>query len=495
MNRIKKITAIILCLVSIICVIPFSSAAVTVPEKPDGFSVEAVTAEAVRLSWLPSEGAVGYRIYTYIDGKWKIVKDTTSTAANISGLNASRTYTFAIRSAVKVNGKLVFCNGYSQLKIKTKGLVSSTLTAQAGYDNVTLNWSRVPGAAGYAVYQHNGTKWMLLGTTKKVTAKINNLKSYTNYYFGIRPFTNSDSGIFLGEASNIVKVKTLDANKVNLACAAVTDSALKLTWSKANNATGYRVYAYLAGNWKAVKDVFGVDNRSCVFKNLTSDTAYYFRVRAFRKSGSNVTWFTPSDTCTVVTNPGAKDIYISRVENLRSLFEADSYTFTYDNVTRNYGTIPVTVAKNGDNFYLYTSVNEMSYSLINQDNGNSYVILDDAESYIKIPEILNSTFDVRSVMDELLPSEDWTATCSVATFNSAKVVCEAYTNPSRTKQLKFYFKTGNLIAIDEVGVNGIEARALVKSITPYSDPSLFSIPDGYGKLFFASLEELISTII
>ncbi len=101
MNRIKKITAIILCLVSIICVIPFSSAAVTVPEKPDGFSVEAVTAEAVRLSWLPSEGAIGYRIYTYIDGKWKIVKDTTSTAANISGLNASRTYTFAIRTVMR----------------------------------------------------------------------------------------------------------------------------------------------------------------------------------------------------------------------------------------------------------------------------------------------------------------------------------------------------------------------------------------------------------
>ncbi len=491
MKRMKKLTAIILCLISIISVIPFYSAAVTVPEKPDGFAVETVTADAVRLSWLPTSGVIGYRIYTYLDGKWKIVKDTKSTEAVITGLNASRTYTFAIRSAIKVNGKLIFCDGYSYLKVKTKDLITSTLSAKPGLDNVTLTWSRVPGAAGYAVYQYKGTKWELLGTTKKITAKINNLKSSTNYHFGIRPFTNSDKGVLLGEASNIVKVKTLDANKVTVVCAAVNDSAVKLNWTKANNATGYRVYAYLSGSWKAVKDVFGVDNRSCIFRGLISDTNYYFRVRAFRKIGSNVTWFTPSDICNVVTDPGVKDVYIHRVENLRTVFESDSYTFTYDNVTRNFGTVPVTVAKNADSFYLYTKVNEMPFALLNQNDDDIYLILDEIESYIKIPSILSGTFDVKSIMDELLPGEDWSAKASVVNFNSKKVVCEAYLNPAGTKMLKFYFKTGKLIAIDEVGLNGIEARALVKSISSSADPSVFSIPDGYGKLFIASLEELI----
>ncbi len=494
MKKIKNITAIILCLISIISVIPFTSLAVQVPLKPTGLSVEAVTGDSVTLSWLPSEGATGYRVYTYLDGKWKIVKDTKETSVTVSGLDALRTYKFAVKSAIRDKNGTRFCEGYASLKVKTTGLVSISLSGKAGLNSVELSWSRVPGACGYVVYQYNGSSWQRVGVTsrKKVSGTVKNLKSSTTYYFGIRPYTNSDSGVVYGAASNILKIKTLDMNKVTVSCAAVNDKAAKLTWTKANNATGYRIYAYLAGDWKAVKDIFGANNLTYTFNKLSSDTKYYFRVRAFNKIGSNVIWFTPSDVCTVITNPGVKDVYIHRVENLRTTFESDSYTLSYDNVTKKYGTIPVTIAKNGDSFYLNTKVNEMPYTLLDQDEENLFILLDEIESYIRIPVILKDRIDIKSTMDELLPGADWTAKASVVSFNSQKVVCETFVNPEETKMLKFYFKTGELIAIDEIDKSGLEARALIKSIEPSSDPTLFSIPDGYSKLFFGSIEDLLA---
>lgn len=493
MRNLKKITAIILCLISIVSAIPFSSSAAGVPLKPTGLTVDAVTAESVTLSWNPSAGATGYRVFSYLDGKWKIMKDTRGTTVIISGLDASKTYRFAVKSAVNDRNGLRFCDGYASVKVKTTGLVSISLSGKAGLNSVELSWSRSPGACGYAVYQYIGNKWKRIGVTsrKRLSGVVKNLQSSTTYYFGVRPYTNGDNGVIMGEASNILKIRTLDANKVTVKCAAVNDSAAKLVWSKAKNANGYRIYAYVSGKWKAIKDVFGTNNVSFVVNNLSSDSKYYFRVRAFNKKGSNVMWFTPSDTCTVVTNPGVKDIYIHRVENLRSIFEADSYTFTYDNVTRQYGTIPVTIAKNEDSFYLHTEVNRMPYTLLEQDEDNVFILLDEIESYIKVPSLFAGYFNVKSTMEELLPGEDWTAKASIVTFNSQKVVCETFVNPLGTKMLKFYFKTGELIAIEEYSKNGIEARALVKDMEISSDPSLFLIPEGYGKLFFSSLEDIL----
>ncbi|MBE6774224.1 MAG: fibronectin type III domain-containing protein [Ruminococcaceae bacterium] len=490
MKKIKCLTTTILCLIAIASIIPIYSISGNVPKKPTNFRAVTVTADAVELTWSASEGASGYRVYTLLDGKWKILKDTKSTSAVITGLNASRTYTFAVKSATVTSSGTHFCDGYSSLKVKTKELGLTILSGRAGLNAVELTWDRVPGAAGYAVYQHNGSKWVLLGTSKKVVATVRNLKSATSYYFGVRPFTNSDSGVLLGAASNILKINTLDPNKVKVACTAATDTAVKISWSKANSASGYRVYAYVSGVWKPVKDVYGADTLSCVFKNLTSDTEYYFRVRAFAKKGAKVTWFTPSDVCRAITNPGVKDVYIHRVENLRSIFEAEGYTISYDNVTKRFGSIPVTISKNADSYYLYTKVNEMPYVLLNKDE-DSYIILEEIESYIKIPDILKGTFDVKSTMEELLPGDDWTAKASVVTFNGQKVVCEHFVNASRTKGLKFYFKTGKLIAIDEIGLGGLEARAMIKSVEASSNPSNFVIPDGYDKLFFSSLEDFL----
>lgn len=492
MKRIKNSLAVILCVLTMLTVFPLSSLAAVKPLKPELFTATNVTAETVDLTWLPSENATGYRIFVYLNGKWKVVKDTKSTATTITGLVASKTYTFAIRSARKVLGEIQFCDGYSQVKAKTKNLIGTTVAGTAGVDYVDLKWYKVPGASGYAVYQYNGSGWTLIGTTTRAYGRVKNLKGLTTYHFAVRAFSEGDGKIVKGPASNYLKIRTADPNKVTVVCKGVSDSAFKLAWTKANSATGYRIFAYLGGKWKAVKDIRSGSTLTHTFKGVNSDTVYYLRVRAFRQTASGVTWYEPSEICKAVTNPGVKDVYIYRVNNIRSIIQGDSFTFSYKTVDAKYGDIPVTISKSGESFHLSSKVNEMPYALYNDSEGSSYIILDETASYIKVPDIASGIFDVKSTMDDFLPGEDWSSKASIVTFNSQKVVCESFTNPEKTKRLKFYFKAGQFIGIDEIGVNGLEERAYVNTLTDFSDPGLFCIPDGYNRLFFGGIEDLIS---
>ncbi len=489
MKKLKKLAALFLCVVTLITAFSLSSLAAVELSKPEGFKITDITADSVSLTWLPSENASGYRLYSYSDGKWKNLKDTSATSITISGLHASNSYTFAIKSARKVLNKLYFSEKYSYVKFKTKSLVATTLSGSAGNNSVQLNWNKVNGAIGYAVYQYNGTKWNRLGVTKKLYGKVNNLKSATAYYFAVRALTDVNGSYVQGPASNYFKIKTLDENKVKVTCSAVSDSAVKLSWTKAPNSSGYRVYAYLNGQWKNVKTLSGQNTLSCTFKNLSSDTNYYFRVRAYKKSLNTVKWFEASEICKATTDPGVSDLYVQRVESLRKIFNSSQYTLSYTEVGNKYGNAKVTVAKNGNSYYLYTNVNERPYVLLNNTEG-SYIILSENECYMSVPAILNKTFDVSATMESFMPKADWNARASLATFNSKKVVCESYTDLESSTTLKFYFKAGKFVGVEEYNGTKLVDKAVINSISKTSDPNLFVIPDGYTKIFFSYVGNL-----
>ena len=80
----------------------------------------------------------------------------------------------------------------------------------------------------------------------------------------------------------------------------------------------------------------------------------------------------------------------------------------------------------------------------------------------------------------------------VAAKRTIKSALNYITNPEKTKRLKFYFKAGKIIGIDEIGVNGLGERAYVNTFTDFSDPGIFCIPEGYSKIFFGGIENLIS---
>lgn len=491
MRRIKQITAVLLCVLTLFSVLSVSTFAAVKPTRPASFTVSAVTANSAKLSWTAGKNAAGYRIYQKVNGKWTEYRVVTGTSYTVTGLYAQNSYEFGIRSLRKEGNMLIQSDGYRTLKFKTKSLVATKLSATASTDSVKLKWNIVPGAAGYAVYQHINGKWKvigLLGAGKK-EGTVKNLTHNTTYRFAIRAVTKVNGKNVQGPASNILTVKTLDGNKIKLACNAVNSSKARLIWSRAADATGYRIYYYSNGVWKTVATINSRDTTSYIVSKMDSDKKYDFRIRAYKKVGAVVKWYEVSNTCSVITDPAAKDLKVYRTAKYNSIFNGDSFTLSYKVKDNKYGDIPVTVAKKGDNYYLSSRVNELEYSLLNNEEG-TFVILNERAVYIRVPELLSAPFDISDAASELLPGDNWSSKATVEVFNGKNAVCETFVNPLRTTTLKFYYKAGELLGINEYGLNGaLLESATAISVKNSSSASLFSVPFGYGNLLYPQTEE------
>ena len=496
MKRIKQITAVLLCVLTLFSVLSVSAFAAVKPSKPTSFAVSSVTANSAKLTWKAGKDATCYRIYQKVDGKWTEYKVVTGTSYTVTGLYASNTYEFGIRSLRKEGNKLVQSDGYCILSFKTKGLVATKLSATPSTDSIKLTWNTVPGAVGYGVYQYIGGKWKVIGVlaAKKKEGTVKNLTHNTAYRFAIRPFTRVNGKNVLGPTSNILTVKTLDRNKPKLVCNAVNASQARLVWSKAADATGYRIFYYSNGTWKTVATITSRNTTSHIVSKMASDTKYYFRVRAYKKVGATVKWYEVSNICTVITNPSAKDLVVHRTAKYKNILNKDSFSLSYKINNKKYGNIPVTIAKNGSSYYLSSKVNELEYTLLNKPEG-TYVLLKERAVYIKVPELLSGGFDISSAVKDIFPGDNWNSKATVESFNGKTAVCETFVNPTRTTTLKFYYKAGEFLGINEYGLNGtLLESATITSVENSSAASLFNIPSGYRNIIYPEAAEEIDKV-
>ncbi len=155
--------------------------------------------------------------------------------------------------------------------------------ASASYTSVKISWNKIPGAKGYQVYRSTSKA----GTYKKVADTTST--SYTNkslttgktYYYKVRMYTSSKTYSF----SSIVSAKPVPATPTGVKAARVSNSSIKVSWSKVSGTTKYQIYrsASKTGTYKKVAET---SNLSYTNKSLIDNKTYYYKVRAYRKMSS-----------------------------------------------------------------------------------------------------------------------------------------------------------------------------------------------------------------
>lgn len=486
MNRLNKLTALFISVITVMFVLSVSAVAAVRPVKPSFLKAVTVKADSVELKWDKSLAADSYTVYVKKDGKWKSIKSTQERSYTVKKLDAAASYTFAVRSVNKSGGKSYYSKDYTTLKVKTKGVSKTALSAEGGVGTVKLSWNKVAGASGYNIYRKSNGEWKFvkkLTSASTVSYTVRELKYNTTYYFAVRPYSNGNGKRVFGAYSDTVKAKTLRANKVSVNYTLNQDNSLTLRWSKAEGVTGYRVYRYSAGEWKTLLTVNSPDTLETVIASLKSDTKYMYRVRAFAKLAEKTVWYVPSSTLTIVTDPAESDLKLTRTKKLKEKLEGKAFTLSYTTES-NYGETPVTVSKSGSKYRLDTTVNATKYALLNT-SGKTYVLLSKKKAYIEIPEYLSESFSVKASVEDLVPGSKWKGKVTIETFDGKKAVCESYTNSYKTKTLKYYYKAGELIGIEECGSkNKLEEKAVVTSFKTSASSSQFKIPSGYKKVSY-----------
>jgi len=167
-----------------------------------------------------------------------------------------------------------------------------TTVARASANSIKISWSRIACASGYEIYQATASG----GTYKKVGTVTSgsmtswthtNLTSGATYYYKVRSYVTLGSTKHYSNDSAVKSLFLELPSPAGLSTVPASFNSVKLAWRKVTGAGGYQVYRATSesGPYKAVYS--GKANKF-TDKSLTTGTIYYYKVRAFRKTGGKI---------------------------------------------------------------------------------------------------------------------------------------------------------------------------------------------------------------
>lgn len=169
----------------------------------------------------------------------------------------------------------------------TSGKVSSPKAASTAYNKIKLTWGKVSGAEGYEIYRKSGNA-NSYSKRKTVTSRsfTDTVSLGTTYNYKIKAYRLlGGKKIYLAE--NSVKKTAMVPTPAISSAKRASYNSIKVSWGTVANATGYVVYRSTSknGSYKKIATVKGSSKTSYTDKKRTTGKYYYYKVKAYKKSG------------------------------------------------------------------------------------------------------------------------------------------------------------------------------------------------------------------
>ena len=268
-------------------------AAKTQLTNTDKFVGTAISPTAVKLDWNRNDKVTGYIIEQYKGGKWTqiaVTKNNTTLTFTVKGLADATPYSFRIKTYKNADGKTNY-SGYTTVKAETPpAAVKNARVTSTTATWITLEWERNANVTGYAIEQYKGGKWTQIAATKNNTTLkfiVKGLNPDTKYSFRIRTYkTNGTKTTYGGYVSMAGTTRIVNVAKFN--ATALSQTAVKLSWSRNTIASGYVIEQYKGGKWTQINVIRDKNVTTMVVGSLAKGTTYSFRMKSFKTvDGSN----------------------------------------------------------------------------------------------------------------------------------------------------------------------------------------------------------------
>ncbi len=268
-------------------------AAKTQLTNTDKFVGTAISPTAVKLDWNRNDKVTGYIIEQYKGGKWTqiaVTKNNATLTFTVKGLADATPYSFLIKTYKNADGKTNY-SGYTTVKAETPpAAVKNARVTSTTATWITLEWERNANVTGYAIEQYKGGKWTQIAVTKNNTTLkfiVKGLNPDTKYSFRIRTYkTNGTKTTYGGYVSMAGTTRIANVAKFN--ATALSQTAVRLSWSRNTIASGYVIEQYKGGKWTQINVIRDKNVTTMVVGSLAKGTTYSFRMKSFKTvDGSN----------------------------------------------------------------------------------------------------------------------------------------------------------------------------------------------------------------
>ena len=282
----------------------------TAPVTLKNMTVTAKSASAVRLGWGYNPTADGYILEQYKDGSWqRIVKLTGSsdTSYRIGGLSASTKYRFRMK-AYKMRNSKAYYSYYTYVTAFTNpSSVTGAVIAGRASTALRLSWNENATADGYIIYQKINEKWVRIAklTDNDITTyRITGLNASQKYSFKIKPYKINLSTAYYGNSTDEISSYTNPSSVAGLEIGGRAADALRLNWTRNQNADGYIIEQYKSGKWTRIAKLTNNSTTTYRISNLAPLTEYKFRIRSYKNIG-NKAYLSVYASITARTNPSS----------------------------------------------------------------------------------------------------------------------------------------------------------------------------------------------
>lgn len=155
----------------------------------------------------------------------------------------------------------------------------SAVSAEGLADAVQIDWTAVPGAQGYAIYDGNNQP---LARTTALSYKDAGLDALTTYTYKIRPYAVSNGTTYYGNFSGTIQATTSIAKPVVKLKA--KKKQIKISWKRISGVSGYEIYRSdkKKRGYKKVRTAGKAAITSYTNKRLTRKKKYFYKVRAYK---------------------------------------------------------------------------------------------------------------------------------------------------------------------------------------------------------------------
>lgn len=173
-------------------------------------SVTSAGYNKLKITWNKVEGASGYVVYQKIGGKWKKLKTTTGTSYTHTNsktfpVQTGTANTYTIKAYYTVSNKPVYSSysktGISGKAVPGKPVISAVAKSGKG---MKLTIKKVSGATGYEIQRNDGTKWVKIASTKKLSyGDAAASKKGTTYKYRVRAYRTVNGKNIYGSYSAV----------------------------------------------------------------------------------------------------------------------------------------------------------------------------------------------------------------------------------------------------------------------------------------------------
>lgn len=286
------------------------------PAAPIASAGSEIASVSFRANWQAAENAGGYRLdvstrsdfATYLSG-YQNLDVSGNTSRSIAGLAPTKTYYYRVRA---YNG--IGASGNSNAVSVTTAMTPPPFPTVGkpsgiGFDSFTANWTGSKTAAGYRLDVStdvnftdfaSGYENLDVGSVRSI--KVIGLSANTVYYYRVRAY-NSGGTSANSRTTSLITQPPPPSPPVVGAASDITATSFRANWSAVAGVTGYRLDVSTRSDFATlVRGYANLNIKQTTLSTLVSKlapaTAYYYRVKAYNRTGVSVS----SETVAVTTN-------------------------------------------------------------------------------------------------------------------------------------------------------------------------------------------------